>query len=163
MNWINKFYKPVMFGLAVLIYINTTTLKGEVEETKAIVSISSEWTFLKYIKDFVETAEENGVDVEYIYHGSIDIFFDSLDDEIAVALGLDDDTMVAIQIDPSEWNKLSNQEKREIMFHELGHDVLNLEHGEGIMNADTIASTTPKSLDSLIVKMFNNYKEQTKK
>ena len=40
-------------------------------------------------------------------------------------------TGCAAQIDPEKWAKSSSQKRWYVLYHELGHDVLNLEHGQG--------------------------------
>ena len=42
-----------------------------------------------------------------------------------------DDSKIVIKVDPKKWQNSSKQKKWYIMYHELGHDVLNLNHGEG--------------------------------
>ena len=50
---------------------------------------------------------------------------------IALAYGMNDDANIKIKVDPIEWRNSSKQKKWYILYHELGHDVLNLEHGNG--------------------------------
>ena len=50
---------------------------------------------------------------------------------IALARSTYDDDRITIEIDPSKWQSLSTPEKWYTMYHELGHDILNLEHGQG--------------------------------
>ena len=62
-----------------------------------------------------------------------DVTFTSLDGAtIAIALGMNDDCVGNIAIDIDKWNKATNLEKYFIMFHELGHDIFNLSHSDGI-------------------------------
>jgi len=49
---------------------------------------------------------------------------------IALAYGMNLDDKIVIKVDPTKWQKASVQKKWYILYHELGHDVLNLEHGE---------------------------------
>ena len=58
--------------------------------------------------------------------------FESLDDQnIAVAYGFGDNEKVLIKIDPKKWESSSDIERWFTIYHELGHDILNLKHGEG--------------------------------
>lgn len=50
---------------------------------------------------------------------------------IAHALGMEDDSIIHIEIDPDQWHKSSIEKRWYILYHELGHDFLNLRHGEG--------------------------------
>ena len=52
-------------------------------------------------------------------------------DVLALAYGFQDDNVIKIQIDPEKWAKSSSQKRWYVLYHELGHDVLNLEHGQG--------------------------------
>ena len=47
---------------------------------------------------------------------------------IAFALGMNNDKKVQIVVDYEQWLKLTDFEKMLTMFHELFHDLLNVEH-----------------------------------
>lgn len=58
--------------------------------------------------------------------------FEPLDEGIiALSYAMGDDSKIVIKVDPKKWQNSSKQKKWYIMYHELGHDVLNLNHGEG--------------------------------
>ena len=58
--------------------------------------------------------------------------FESLEDEvIALSYGMNNDSKIIIKVDPKKWAEASLEKKWYILYHELGHDILNLEHGEG--------------------------------
>lgn len=50
---------------------------------------------------------------------------------IALAYGMNNDDQIVIRVDPTNWQKSDLIKKWYVIYHELGHDVLNLEHGEG--------------------------------
>jgi hypothetical protein len=50
---------------------------------------------------------------------------------IALSYGYGDDATIVIKVDPEKWAKSSIEKKWYVLYHELGHDVLNLEHGQG--------------------------------
>jgi hypothetical protein len=50
---------------------------------------------------------------------------------IALAYGSGDDSNILIRVDPEKWANASEVKRWYILYHELGHDVLNLDHGEG--------------------------------
>ena len=50
---------------------------------------------------------------------------------LGVSLGMNNDNIVVIKIDPKNWSKSSITKRWYLIYHELGHDVLNLKHGEG--------------------------------
>ena len=51
---------------------------------------------------------------------------------LALAWGMFDDCRVQIQVNPTEWHKADNVRRLWIIYHELCHDVFNLEHECGI-------------------------------
>lgn len=58
--------------------------------------------------------------------------FEPLDgDTIALSYGSNNDSVIIIKVDPEKWANASVEKRWYILYHELGHDVLNLEHGEG--------------------------------
>ena len=58
--------------------------------------------------------------------------FESLDgDTIAQSFAIGDDSKVLLKIDSEKWVKATTMKRWYILYHELGHDVLNLRHGQG--------------------------------
>ena len=58
--------------------------------------------------------------------------FETLEgNSIALSSGYMDDRNIIIKIDPEMWEKSSLVKRWYILYHELGHDILNLQHGEG--------------------------------
>ena len=63
---------------------------------------------------------------------NIKVTFEELEGStIALAFGKDNDNEIIIKVDPKNWENASLFKKWYILYHELGHDVLNLSHGEG--------------------------------
>jgi len=66
------------------------------------------------------------------YEDEINITFETLDgNSIALAYGLNIEKRIIIKVDPSNWKYSSLPEKWYVLYHELGHDKLNLKHGQG--------------------------------
>jgi len=58
--------------------------------------------------------------------------FETLEGEtIALSYGMNNDSKIIIKVDPEKWANASEIKRWYILYHELGHDILNLEHGEG--------------------------------
>ena len=63
---------------------------------------------------------------------SINISFNQLEKGvIAIALGKDDDSKVDILVNPDLWENFNDSKKFYIIYHELGHDLFNFNHGNG--------------------------------
>lgn len=81
---------------------------------------------------------------------------------IAKAVGMNNSRSVEILIDIDNWNNSTYLDKYFIMFHELGHDVFDLEHSDGIrlMTTNKINFEDPSLLGEMIFEMmFSVFKE----
>ena len=58
--------------------------------------------------------------------------FKELEDNIlGLSHGRNDDKLIKVYVDPVKWSNPSKSKKWYLIYHELGHDVLNLSHGNG--------------------------------
>lgn len=63
---------------------------------------------------------------------TIDAKFEQLEGNIiGLSYAKDDDKLIKIRVDPRAWSESSKPKRWYLLYHELGHDVLNLEHGNG--------------------------------
>ena len=84
-----------------------------------------------FIIDFKYFASKY-VDLSYLDSVKVISKFESLGGTtIALAKGMNDKYRIEILIDPENWAKASKPKRWYILYHELGHDVLNFEHGNG--------------------------------
>jgi len=58
--------------------------------------------------------------------------FEKLDGQLlGRSYGINIDTKIILKIDPIKWEAASAPKRWYLLYHELGHDVLNLQHGNG--------------------------------
>jgi hypothetical protein len=50
---------------------------------------------------------------------------------LGVSSGINDNSKIELKVDPEKWLEASLPKKWYLIYHELGHDVLNLNHGNG--------------------------------
>jgi hypothetical protein len=82
------------------------------------------------VKFFLNDCKKNNIKVSDV--STLNATFEPLDgDLLALSYGFGDDTAIIIKVDPVKWNNASIVKKWYVIYHELGHDVLNLEHGQG--------------------------------
>ena len=108
-----------------------------------------------FIDGFISLAKDYNIDLNI--NDNIKTTFTGLHSGIiALALGKNNDCEINIAIDLSQWEAASNIEKLLIIYHELGHDILNLEHSDGIRLMTTTKQDDPKwyYVGSLIHEMF---------
>jgi hypothetical protein len=64
--------------------------------------------------------------------GEVITSFKILDENtLGLSYGRNDDDLIMLKIDPEKWANASIPKRWYLIYHELGHDVLNLEHGNG--------------------------------
>lgn len=62
----------------------------------------------------------------------IDVAFEPLEKNvIATAYGKNNDAQIILRVNPDKWLEANPATRWYILYHELGHDVLNLNHGQG--------------------------------
>lgn len=115
-----------------------------------------------YIYKFLVDAKKNhGLNFDYVKNRTVYTISKNLDNGvIAQSLTSNDDDSVMIQIDPQNWQNASQAKRWYIIYHELGHDILNLEHGEcgPMMNAYAKPDYTWSEFEKDKITMFNLYK-----
>ena len=119
----------------------------------------------KYIDKFILDAKTNhNIDLSYVNKKDKLILFKELDrKKIAIAYKMNDDDSVLVLVDPENWYKANQPKRWYIIYHELGHDILNLEHGEcgPLMNETTSGNYSWDRLEKDKNIMFEKYKSKT--
>ena len=85
-----------------------------------------------FLNDLYDNNQVNSKSREQFHSDeNIKIIFEELEgNKIALAYGKDIDGEIYIKVDPTNWKNSSIEKKWYIIYHELGHDVLNLNHGQ---------------------------------
>tara|TARA_Y100000766_G_scaffold254298_1_gene239662 strand:+ start:48 stop:1004 length:957 start_codon:yes stop_codon:yes gene_type:complete len=105
----------------------TYDLKGNVLKN---MKTMSHYDLKEMINFFLQDAILWGIKINN--NQNIKATFEQLDgNTIALALGKNYDNDIVIKVDPENWQNSSAAKRWYILYHELGHDVLNLDHGEG--------------------------------
>jgi hypothetical protein len=67
-----------------------------------------------------------------IKKGKVISSFETLDGKtLGLSYGINNDTKIELRVDPAKWEASSIPKRWYLSYHELGHDVLNLKHGNG--------------------------------
>jgi hypothetical protein len=81
------------------------------------------------VKVFLNDARLNGLSFK---EGIIKVEFSKLEDGmLGLSKGMNNDSIVHVLIDRDNWSISSPPHRWYVLYHELGHDILNLEHGKG--------------------------------
>ena len=118
----------------------------------------------KYIDKFILDAKTNhNIDLSYVNNRDKLILFKELEGEtIAAAYKMNDDDNVLVLVDPENWYDANQSKRWYIIYHELGHDILNLEHGEcgPMMNETASGNYSWDRLEKDKNTMFETYKSK---
>ena len=94
---------------------------------------------LTFIKDYIQYLKgkrQSSATINSIQNSidrmDMNISFRQLkNNTVAVALGMDDDSKIEIVVNPDGWKNFSAAKRFYVLYHELGHDIFNLNHGNG--------------------------------
>ncbi len=91
----------------------------------------------QYLTNFVAIAKLQGIDLSYIYSQDITIKFTDYDNRNHVATAFKRDKPgIHIRVHRGRFNARTEQGKKYVMYHEFGHDILDLPHSDvGMMRA----------------------------
>ena len=89
--------------------------------------------------DHLNIEDNDWSEILSTFTNTIDIYFKDIRDfsnkpdynSIAIARAMNDNCKLDIQVDYSNWNEATNVKRLWIMYHELTHDLFNVEHGHG--------------------------------
>ena len=83
----------------------------------------------QYLINFVDLAELKGIDLSYIYDSDITIKFSDFGHQtnVATAYGRNKDKII-ILVDKKRFMQRTEEGRKYVMYHEMGHDILNLRH-----------------------------------
>lgn len=94
----------------------------------------------EYLYEFVERAAIHGVDISYVYDHKIELHFaDLCCNKAGRSYAYNNDKKIKIFIDKTLWDNSSYNYRKTLMYHELGHDILRYEHGDGPIIMETSA------------------------
>ena len=115
----------VMVLLAIGIKIAMSTHGDGIRKPKYKVEKELE----NYLSSFVDLARLKGIDLTYIYGQDITIKFSDFSHatNVATSYGRNKDKII-ILVDKKRFYQRTEEGRKYVMFHELGHDVLNLRH-----------------------------------
>ena len=86
--------------------------------------------FIEDLKFYLNNNSINNTD--FLESNQIKATFETLEGStVALSYGYNIDNKIIIKIDPKKWAESSSPKRWYVLYHELGHDVLNLDHGEG--------------------------------
>ncbi len=85
----------------------------------------------KYLEDFINLADARDIDLSYVYSDRITIVWEHAinrnSTNVATSFGRNKDAIIIV-VNKKRFMARTEEGRRYVMFHELGHDILNFEH-----------------------------------
>jgi len=169
--WVFKDYIISLSGFTAA-YNKYIEIEAPTEKNKNLYKVSNglanvnPFNLEKYIDKFILDAKINhNIDLSYVNKRDRLIIFRELKGKtIATAYKMNNDNDVFVKVDPENWYAANQSKRWYIIYHELGHDILNLEHGEcgAMMNATTSGNYSWGRLEKDKNTMFESYKLKVK-
>jgi len=87
-------------------------------------------TLLPFVTEYKAILAMHGIDINWYKYQLVRISMNpNIPDRVlGVAWGMDVDNAVVVEINQRQWNILSHEQRRLLVFHELTHDVFNVHH-----------------------------------
>ena len=169
-----------VIGIAILIAISFVIIRliqkqSEANLYKEIVanSYESDEKFDIYVEKFYRDLEVYGIFPKKPKTTIIKFSrLDQLDNTTHIhglSLGHNDDSRIEIYINPSSWKQFTRPMRYFLLYHELSHDVLNLDDldskpiNEGKLMYPEISSYEKKNMDDFIESFHSLFEQQAKK
>lgn len=171
-RWKFEEYKDYVIGLGGFTeaYNKYMEIKAPTMKNKSLYKVANglanvnPFNLDKYIDKFILDAKTNhNIDLSFVNKKNRLILFKELEgDIIASALKMNDDENVLVLVDPENWYEANQPKRWYIIYHELGHDILNLNHGEcgPMMNERASGNYSWNRLEKDKNTMFEMYKSK---
>ena len=145
-------------------YMNPIWVENALMEIEKEVEVSPYAKDLEpYLDEFIRQAADHDIDLNWVYGNSVHLCYTEAGFKklLAVSWDMHNDHSVTVSVVRDQWNSVSEAKRKYIMFHELGHDILNLEHNEcKIMNANLPLTPSWETVNNDINDMFKYYKNK---
>ena len=130
-----RFIVCVLVAIAIKLFVYTG---DEISDSKPQYKVEKELE--QYLRSFVDIAALKGLDLSYIYDQDITIVWEVVINKnstnVATSYGRNKDKIIIVVNKDRFYGKRTEQGRKYVMWHELGHDILNLEHlEEGMMRS----------------------------
>jgi len=77
---------------------------------------------------------------------------------LGVAMGMFVDNVINVIISEAYWYKLSEPQRKALLWHELAHDIYNVEHGSVEIMSTSMASIDTNNVDQMVDELIKYIK-----
>lgn len=145
-----RILKILLIGL---LFVNCSK---PVEATEPVYTYELSAALKPYVFDYLKTIDKHGIKFKkqsFIVVFDADIMKTPL---VGQAKGMFNDDLVYVKINPRIFGQLTHKQKRHLIFHELSHDIFNIEHTEKVELMKPSMTTPYESLKMDIEKEITN-------
>ena len=127
-----QYLKLLLIGFLFINCANEAPELEKPEEPKATYTFELSKELQPYVFEYMNTLEEFGIEFKkqsFIVVFDADIMRTNL---VGQAKGMFNDDLIYVKVNPKLWNQLTVKQRKHLIFHELSHDIFNIEHTEKI-------------------------------
>ena len=137
--------RKLIYALLILLLVSVKP-----KQDKFTVLISDQ--IKPYVVEYLNTLEANSIDYK---KQNLVVMFDIgliSQDAAGIAYGMFNDSFVFIGVCPRSWQQLNHDQKKWLIWHELSHDLFNIEH------TDNVEVMRPVMIDQLYLNSLDKDK-----
>lgn len=82
---------------------------------------------------------------------------------LGIAMGMFVDNVINVIISEAYWYKLSEPQRMALLWHELAHDVFNVEHGSVEIMSTSMSKIDTSNIDNMVIELINYIKNGRQK
>lgn len=148
--------KTLLIGLLFI------SCNGQVKEPVYVNDVN--YYLRPYVMDYLRVLDSNNIKFKkqnFIVVFDADIMVTNL---LGLAKGMFNNDLLYVKINPRLWEELTHKQKRHLIFHELSHDLFNIEHTEDIeLMRPSMASpirSFSMNIEKEIINLMNHIKNE---
>ena len=157
MNKINQYLLAQLLVVVTAFFAITfhQTLTQEARRNSAPEKFAVNSMIRPYVAEYQMILQSHGIELPWGKVVVIDFTPTLPSGTLGVAWGMDVDEVTVISINMSDWRHLTNQERRIVVFHELTHDLFNLQHfSTPLMDTPMPMTVTKQLVDSAMAQLI---------
>lgn len=134
--------------LIALLLMSCTNQDNQAQDPVRVLTYECSRALQPYVFQYLATLEK--YDIKFKKQSFIVVFDGDImrSNIVGQAKGMFNDDLVYVKVDPRAWGKLTPKQRKHLIFHELSHDIFNVEH---TMKIELMRPSMPSPSESFVM------------
>lgn len=134
--------------LAGLLFMSCANQDNQVQDPVQAFTYECSKALQPYVFEYLATLEK--YDIKFKKQSFIVVFDGDImrSNIVGQAQGMFNDNLVYVKVDPRAWGLLTPKQRKHLIFHELSHDIFNIEH---TMEVELMRPSLPSPSESFVM------------